>query len=80
MILLGNPSYSDLLCGLFLFLGFALRLWLVQRRFTRKNDFGNQQFKSYFHAVLILFAERVLMLISLIMIIGSVLWFVCSEM
>ena len=78
MILLGNPSYSDLLCGLLLFLGLALRFWVAQRRFNRKNDFGNPHFKSYIHAVLILFAERVLMLISLMMILDSVLWFVCS--
>lgn len=77
MIRLGNPSYSDLLCSLLFFLGFALRFWVDQRRFNRKNGFGNQQFKSYFNAVLILFAERVLMLISLIMIIGSVLCFLC---
>jgi hypothetical protein len=78
MILLGNPSYNDLLCGLVLFFGFSLRVWVAQRRFNRKGEFGNQQFKSYFHAVMILFAERLLMLISLAMIIGSVLWFLST--
>ncbi|WP_285546967.1 hypothetical protein [Dyadobacter frigoris] len=78
MILLGNPSYSDLLSGLLFFLGFALRLWVDKRRFERKNDFGSQLFKSYFHAMLILFIERFLMLISLAMILGSVLWFFCT--
>ena len=78
MILLGNPSYSDLLCELLFFLGFGLRFWVAQRRFDRKNDFGSQQFKSYFHAVLTLFIERVLMLIGLAMILGSMLWFLCT--
>jgi len=78
MILLGNPSYNDLLCGLVLFLGFALRFWVAQRRFNRKGEFGNQRFRSYFQAVMILFAERLLMLISLAMIIGSVLWFLSA--
>ncbi|WP_285547106.1 hypothetical protein [Dyadobacter frigoris] len=78
MILLGNPSYSDLLCGLLFFLGFALRFWVAQRRFNRKKSFGNQQFKSYFNAMLILFIERVLTLFSLAMILGPVLWFFCT--
>jgi hypothetical protein len=72
MILFGNPSFNDLLCGLILFLGFALRFWVAERRFNRKGEFGSQQFKSYFHAVIILFAERLLILISLAMIFGSV--------
>jgi hypothetical protein len=75
MILLGNLSYSDLLCGLLLILGFALRFWVAQRRFNRRNEFGHQPFKNYFHAVLILLAERFLMFISLVMICVSVLWF-----
>ena len=78
MILLGNPSYHDLLCGLLFFIGFALRFWVAQRRFNRKNDVGNQQFENFLHAVMMLFVERVLMLISLVMIIGAVLWFLCS--
>lgn len=64
MIILGNSSYSDLLCLLFVFLGFTLRFWVAERRFKRKNDVRSQQFKSYIHAVVILFAELILMLIS----------------
>lgn len=78
MILLGNPSYSDLICVFVLFLGLALRFWVAQRRFNRKNEVGSRQFKSYFHAMLIPFAEHVLMALSITLIFGLVLWFLFS--
>ncbi len=77
MILLGNPSQSDLLCVFSLFIGFALRFWVAQRRFNRKGPCANQEFKSYFSALLILFTERLLLMLSFVLILGSVLWFLC---
>lgn len=78
MILIGSPTYNDLLCCLFILLGFALWFCVMQRRFNRKTDQGTQQFKSYFHALLILFAERLLLLLSFVLILGSMLWYLCS--
>ena len=56
--------------------GIALRYWVNRRRFYRRTYGGIQQFSSYGKAVFVRFAERILMLLSVVFFIAALIIFI----
>lgn len=65
--------------GSALAIGIALRLFVCRRRFYRRNQAGLQRFKNYRRAIGISFIEKILMIISSLLIIIGILSFIITS-
>jgi hypothetical protein len=58
------------------FVGVGLRLFVGQRRFTRRGIGGTQQYNSYLSAILVSTLEGLLMIISALAIVSGIFLFI----
>lgn len=59
-------------------IGIALRLFVGRRRFYRRNQAGLQGFKNYRRAIGISFIEKILMLVSSLLIVVGILCLIAA--
>jgi hypothetical protein len=53
-----------MIAGLLCIGGYLLRYWIKNRRFSRRNFAGQEQFTSFFHKTTVTIAERVVYLVG----------------
>ncbi|MCC9020417.1 hypothetical protein [Flavobacterium lipolyticum] len=70
-----NPEFTVITIGIsFVILGFIIRYKINKRRFNRKGPGGLQHFKNYEQAWLVTLIERILMVLSFIMIATGIIF------
>ncbi len=62
--------------AILVFVGIGLRLFVGQRRFSRRGIGGTQQYNSYWSAILTSTGEGLLMIISALTIVSGILLFI----
>lgn len=65
----------QLQCFVLILSGFLIRYWVQRWRFNRRSSQGFEQFANYFQAVFIRFFEKLLILVSYLLILSGVIRF-----
>lgn len=69
-----NSEFTVITIGIFfVILGFIIRYKIIKRRFNRRGLAGLQHFKNYEQAWLVTLIERILMVLSFIMIVTGLI-------
>lgn len=70
-----NSEFTVITIGIFfVILGFIIRYKINKRRFTRRGPGGLQHFKNYEQSWLVTLIERILMVLSFIIIITGLIF------
>ncbi|SHH16364.1 hypothetical protein SAMN05444388_107130 [Flavobacterium johnsoniae] len=70
-----NSEFTVITIGIFfVILGFIIRYKINKRRFNRRGTDGLQQFKNYEQAWLVTLIERILMVLSFIIIVTGLIF------
>ncbi|HEY1193914.1 hypothetical protein [Flavobacterium sp.] len=70
-----NSGFTVITIGIFfVFLGLFIRYKINKRRFNRKGPGGLQHFKKYEQAWLVSLIERILMVLSFVLIVTGVIF------
>ena len=75
MIMLGPISKQQLISFAVICLGALIRFIILQRRFKRRSPTGQQLFKSYLRGLLISLIESLFILVSVVMVLGGLIYF-----
>ena len=79
MEILKNLTSLQTQCVFAVIIGISLRLIINRRRFNRRSSTGQQQFKSYFPALLISFIEKLFILVANVIILGGIIIFLTGK-
>lgn len=70
-----NSEFSVITIGIFfVILGFIIRYKINKRRFNRRGLAGLQHFKNHEQAWLVIFVERIFMVLSFIIIVTGLIF------